>query len=420
MKILFNILLIIFVWNVSFSQEEIKKEINKPYAYAKLTNGACVSLSLPNNQNALSISGYGSFGSNHLNNTFINTLAFGGNIDDEMKDDALDKSRLYNRLGGELNYSVNFYNLKDTFLRTSPNLRYYFGFGSFTNYSTQYTNDVFETVFYGNKPFVNEPIFLDGTRVFQSDFKKITFGVFNIKNNWKLGLSVVSGNQHQLLSIREGDLITKDNGNEIVLDADAIIQQSDSNSNGYLSFSSAGFALDFEKTLWNFVTVGADNVGLAFWRRNPATRTINSPVTFDGFTVDNINDLNNLKVEDELDSLIPQRESEAFTSILPAIFTIKKAIDYNKTWQVDFELRAKLLSNYVPYQYVGVMYQPNRYFDLSGGLSYGGYNNFEGRFQASYSNNNFRLGVGTNHLVGLISDENGYGKSAYFSAAFWF
>lgn len=363
----------------------------------------------------LSFDLYTGYGSSNIQNEIVNKFLLGGHIDSTIKNKASDKLGKTNRFGAEANYEIKYYNLKDTFLRKLPDFRYYFGFGSYTNLSASYSEDLFRTAFYGNKQYEGQTAQFDNTNLFQSDFKKLSFGVINRENGMSVALSVISGNKHQLVNFDEASLTTSQGGGQLSLALNGQIQQSDSVSNGYLSFSGIGAAIDFSFRLLNTVNVKVTNLGFASWKRNPSITTINDTLNFDGFEIDNIFNPGELDINNELDSLLPAQKSEAFSSLLPAIFEINNVIKTDKKLQPFYGARYKINSNYFPYLYLGGFYNFNQKFKSSLAFSYGGYNKLEANMSLYYSSDKLYFGIGSNNLLGSFT-KNGLGRSITFSA----
>ena len=127
------------------------------------------------NRNELTVNGFAGYGSNALNNEFMNKLVLGGNISNSLKDQTLNHTNKYNRIGADLTYEVYFKNYSDTLFDNAPNWRLYFGLGSYTQYSSTFTRDLYKTIFYGNKVFGDQEASIGGSQFFLLDFKKFIY-----------------------------------------------------------------------------------------------------------------------------------------------------------------------------------------------------------------------------------------------------
>lgn len=355
------------------------------------------------------------YGSNSIDNEFLSKILWGGHIDSTLKNRVSDRLANNNRLGFEINYELKYFNLKDTFLRSFPDYRYYFGFGSFTNVSISYKADFFRVLFYGNKGFEGKSVDLNKTNFFISDFKKLSFGVTHLDNGSSIAASLIIGNNHQLLNINSGELYTEPGGGQIDLVIDGIAQQSDSLANGYLSFSGAGAALDFNFRILESINFSVQNLGFGYWKRNPTQVNFNDTIQFSGFQVDDIFTVQELDINSEIDSLLPKAESKAFIAPLPTIIEANSVIRPNKKLQPYYGARYKLFSNYFPYLYLGGFYSLNSKFRACAALSYGGYNNLEAKLNLYYSSQKLYFAIGTNNLIGSFN-KKGLGRSIMFSA----
>jgi hypothetical protein len=378
------------------------------------------SLSIAQDSNAytpnyvLSLSTDIGYGSSNINNQFIDKLIYGGHIDDELKGKVLSKTKKTNRIGLEVNYEMKFYNFKDTFLVSLPQYRYFIGFGSFTNISAKFSSDFFKTTFFGNKSFVGKTADLSNTNIFQSEFKKISFGLINFQKNTSFSISLISGEKHNLFDFKTAELYTAPNGQKLTLNYEGSIEKSDSLSNGFLSFSGSGIALDFSTRIKNILNLSATNLGFVVWGRNPSVTTMNNQYSFNGLEVDNLFDNNTFNINNTIDSILPLPESKNITKLLPAIFKLEKVINPEKKIQAIYGIRYKILSNYIPLVHLGAFYSFNHKIKSSTTLTYGGYNNLEANLNLFYATNKLYVGIGTNNLIGNFS-QSGYGKSLSFS-----
>lgn len=379
-----------------------------------LTYGQDCNMSRYNGSTVLSFNTELSYGATNINNEFINKLIFGGKINDEIKNNALQNTKATNRVGIELNYEFKYYNMRDTFLLSMPKYRYYIGFGSFTNINSKFSYDFFKTAFYGNKDYVGETAQLGNTNIFQNTFRKISFGLINKEKNTSFAFSLISGEKHNLYDFSLADMYTSADAENIILNYEGKIQNSDSLSNGYLSFSGAGVGIDFSTRIKNIINVSIKNLGVIIWGRNPSTTNINNQYNFNGIEVQNIFDNNSFDINETIDSLLPPAQSQNIVALLPAIFKVEKVIVADKKIQLTYGVRHKILSNYIPLVYLGTFYSFTPKLKSSLALTYGGYNNLEGKLNLYYASEKLYFGIGTNNLLGTIS-KNGHGKSVNFS-----
>lgn len=365
-------------------------------------------------KNELKINGYGGYGSNMLNDQFLNKLVVGGFIDDNQKETALRFSDKYNRVGADLNYEITFHNYKDTLFEKFPKWKLYFGLGSYTQYSSTFTRDLFTSVFYGNRDFIDEKAIIGGSQILLLDFKKITVGFTHTEKKLSLGLSVISGNDLTCLHIKTGDYQVQNDGSSIVLNGDAVYNQSDSLGNGYLSFSGIGTAIDIRKE-WKFFEASITNLGFTTWKRNPSyNHVVFDDYSFQGVTINDINSAKDVTINNVFDTLISENKSKTFTKMLPFEFNLNSTFGKEKALAPIFGLRLRAFSNYHPYQYLGIKAKITKQIGLTSALSYGGYNNFEGKLRLNLYGKSYVASLGTDHFYGLISN-TGFGNSIFFN-----
>ena len=163
MKILFSILF--FVGYFIINGQQLGN--NTVYWSSKDTSSVVINLSSD-----------GYYGSSIFNNQFTNKFINGGFVDDELKNSALTKSKRLNHLGGEFGVSVNYSNTKNYLFK---NWGFYTGLSYNYSLGTQFTKDVYELVFFGNKNLENQETILSPSAYYLRDANRFSFGL-NKKN----------------------------------------------------------------------------------------------------------------------------------------------------------------------------------------------------------------------------------------------
>ena len=135
--------LFLFLGFISFGQE---------LTDSTTTNDSTIVIKTPKHK--IQVSTIVNYGSTNMNNEFVEKLLFGGRIENELKDKAIEKIDKKGRFGVEVNYNIKYINLDDTLFHKLPNYHYYIGFGSYNNISASYSKDLFSLIFYGNKQHI--------------------------------------------------------------------------------------------------------------------------------------------------------------------------------------------------------------------------------------------------------------------------
>ena len=351
------------------------------------------------------------FGSSNLTNEFINKLLFGGTITDELKNKILDKTKKTNRIGLEINNEIRVY-IIDTIFPKYPNHIYYFGFGSFRNRNAKFSHDFFKTLFYGNKSYAGKTAKLGNTKVIDSKFEKITFGILHKNRNSSLGISLIIGDKFHSYNFKQADLFTSLDGRQLIVNYNGKIVNSDKENDNFMAFSGAGVGLDFRHDFNIFkqnLSLDITNFGISIWKRNTTYSNEQSLIDYTGIEVSNIINIGNKEIDSVAKSLLPPTENRGFTTLLPAIFRIDKTFDFTKKLQPIYGVKYILNANYIPSAYAGIHYNVNKKIGFSGALAFGGYTNFRITTGAYFNLKKVFAGIESQNLIGLFS-KNGHGK----------
>ena len=135
----------------------------------------------------LNVYANGNYGSSIFNNDFIDVFRLGGFIDNRMKGTALSNSKRINYMGGEGSFGVSF---SDPIHKLYRNWGYYIDISSNASGAIQFTDDLYELVFYGNKSNAGDTSFIGQTGFHSRNFQKFSAGIDN--NKLKIGLSFLS------------------------------------------------------------------------------------------------------------------------------------------------------------------------------------------------------------------------------------
>ena len=358
------------------------------------------------------------YGSTNLTNEFMNKLFWGGRIENDLKDEILAKTNKTNRFGVEINYETKVYIL-DTLFEKHPDYTYYIGFGSFRNVSVKYSQDFFRTVFYGNKPFTGETVILGKTKIIDTKFEKITFGILHKNRNTSLGISLIIGDKHNSFNFKQADLFTNTNGRALTLDYDGKILRSDSSNTGFFAFSGSGLGLDFHHIFFNKYALNISNFGFTIWKRNAKYSNVEKNYEYTGLEIDNLINIKDGEIEDRANELLPETENKTFATLLPTTFRVDKTFDFKKKIQPIYGVKYKLLSNYFPSAYAGVHYNMNTKIGFSGALAYGGYTKLRATAGAYLNYKKIYAGIETSNLIGIFSKKsNGNGGNFYLFTHF--
>lgn len=352
---------------------------------------------------------------------FFNTLIWGGTIDSEMKNRSFDKHKGVNRIGlyavGELTYR-NGFSGKNRDGKSAKKMAWNFKAGYYAIGNVTYTKDFFELLFYGNENIKNDTAHLTGTKLKFTQFSKVGFGFYSLKNNSGLTLNLVNVENDFSGGLRNGKWIDHNNSSDIELQMNGDFYMTEQNfSNGI------GFALDGEynfKVPWGkhkaVFQVSGQNLGLAYMYRGQIHYSADTTFHYSGFTINQLLnrsfDFSNSR--ELLDSLGVKFDTVKRWTVLPGYLQAAKIVDINSAKKIQsyFGIRLYPVLGAVPMGYAGVYYRFIKTCSVSAYMAYGGSSRFRGGLSLAYHANALRFQLGVDDVYGLLS-KKGFGNSFY-------
>ena len=378
------------------------------------------------NSMVLNIYGNGNYGSSIFNNEFIDIFRLGGFIDNDMKDGALSNSKRINFLGGEGSFGISF---SDPIHKLFGNWGYYIDISSNKSAGLQFTDDLYELAFYGNKGTAGDTSYIGQTGFHTRSFKKFAGGIDN--NKLKIGLSFLSFSNYNQGLVQNGYTYTDSLGSNISLD----INGSQFQSNNLLKQVGSGFSLDFEYRLSQellskdsshskatTVIIGIKNVGIYVSRKNTVLTEVDTTYNYNGFEVSSISDFGNsiINQQELTDSVRIISDTTRIVGMLPFELYFYKPPTYLKKWEIIYGFRYKIQSSYRAYLYLGGNLHLANDMNISSYLGYGGYSKLQfGLAINKRFKNNLLFEINSNNLLGVFSKKQ-YGKAAGVSLKYNF
>ncbi len=374
-----------------------------------------------------------SYGSSAVNSTFFNKFIFGGKIEREHKDKVYENLSNKNKLGGDLDYSMNVEIPYDTiFGKTSISL--VLGLEHTEHIDLEFSDDLFRFAFDGNKQFAGENADLEVNYNYYK-YQQLKAGFISYKNiNNKLAktgmiLSFIKGEENEILKAA-GGLYTEELGKEIDLDLVYDYNSSDTANKGFSAFNGYGvstdlFAEHFFKNGDKFY-FGVEDLGFIHWNQGSLDVAADSSFHFEGIEVDNIFDLNDSLLSDlSKDSIINSisiiNQKRAYSIALPTAVNIIYTKILNEKWKITLGGYYKILSNYFPLISVNCYYYFNPKFVGKVHLSYGGYGKLNtGLAFAKSVATYFDIFIGTNNIETFIAPSSSYNNSGFLGVKAYF
>lgn len=372
------------------------------------------------NDQLISFKSTNGYSSTSLNNAFINKFIYGGFIDSELINDNL--GRNFNSVGGEFNQELTYYN--GNLLKNKPELGLMFNISDINFISSNYSADLYETVFKGNTESIGDTLDFSFGHAQYLHYQNIGFGVFNkttlsyIRLNFIIGHSSFNnqlGSTKLHLNETNETLFLKLNGEGF-----NTIDNSYMSANGYGASVELNhnFIFESQKGRKQIINFNLSNVGAIFWNKNTSYFQIDSNYSFSGIDFNDINNYSDYTMDDLQDTLGLNLGSRFRKESLPIHISIQKTPNQQakEKWQYLFGFQAILIPDYRPKFYGGMYYKYNDKMSFSSKAIFGGFGLFKLGLNANFwIKNNTYLGIGTNDLIGIASNKFGFGKSVNFS-----
>ncbi|HLW30003.1 MAG TPA: hypothetical protein VKX29_04035 [Brumimicrobium sp.] len=353
-----------------------------------------------------------------LSNDVTRKFIFGGEINDDLSQEAYENQNDYNRIGGGFRIGAE-YRAPHQVFKSKPNLSWMVNFSSEAHLSGEYSDDLFGLVFIGNTPFLGDNASFGNTSARYEQFLSIGGGIHDRKTKSFITLNAILPQQFFQLDINRGSIAFSETGNQV----DLRIEGEAMMANSQAFFKGLGAALNFdfnipfnmsEKFNGNISVVGRNIGGYQVY--NSDYINIDTEQTYTGF---NVNDLVNSGDFPSLkDTLNVVESTSSSFKLLPGFLQVGKVVSANTSKKIQsfFGVRMYTNSIYKPLLYVGVHYQPVSQFSIGAQGSFGGYGNFRLGFYANYSMKNIIIGLGTEDLLGAFLKSQ-YGHSGLIRLA---
>lgn len=309
--------------------------------------------------------------SNAIQNEMASKLYFGGNITEEIKDNAYSRLEEQNISFGKAQGELHFYNLADTLFAKQKwglklNLAWRAGFFG------DFSGDLFRLVFSGNNQFRGQTAALGNSGASFMNYQKFGIGLFHKQTFSGINISYVNGDELFQAELDRGDLFTAENGDSLSLDYSGSFWYSDTARNGILTGNGAGLALDL---YWNtpfsdgkgFIHLSAEDLGFIVWSDKTIEYSGDSTYTFEGVNIDALADLEEITgAESLIDTLNLKKKTDQYQTWLPAQFRLGVIREFTQKWYYSVEIDARWINRLYPMFRAGAIYSPHK--NLLGGV----------------------------------------------------
>lgn len=343
--------------------------------------------------------GEGFLNSNTITNDFILSFYRGNFIDSILKEDATEKILSSNRLGGasKAGFTYSYRSLEGN---NKP--AFSFSFFDRQHLDMKFSDDLFNTIFYGNKMFAGETASLGNFR-----FNLLRYQQFRFGWDWKgdathgsygLAFSMLSGEQNIFVKADKADLFSIENGTFSDYDMDFSlvmeVQQTDTSQRKYFAQNGMGLSMDFYYELpyivWKkpgTIIFEVKDLGIIRWNSNSMHYSVDSSYHYDAIDVDDLFNLDSTTSPLNIDSVIDKNtkfEKGQYATNIPFTLDIHTKSYYGK--QLAFEKGIIFWFNTFakPYYYAKLHFIVGRKksADIAYIIGYGGYGRFNAGLEA--------------------------------------
>ena len=282
--------------------------------------------------NTIQLNSHISLESNNLNTNLLNTLLYGGYIDDEMKDNWINAGNKNNKLNSEFINGIRY-------IFQNKNQRYfYLQISDINNLSSNFTDDFLKLILYGNFNYQGDTLDFSNTSIRINRYQQYKFGYnFNIikdNTNYNIGtaLSYLSGNHYMQLNIDEGNLYTHEMGTSLDINYDIKTMMTDTSNFSPFTNNGNGVSLDFSLHINkedNIIGVHMRDLGFIKWKKNSIINNTDSSFSFSGIEIEDFNNVTTFN--DSILDITLSKKNNYFRSFIPAkiTFSYNKILDHN-------------------------------------------------------------------------------------------
>ncbi len=282
--------------------------------------------------NTIQLNSHISLESNNLNTNLLNTLLYGGYIDDEMKDNWINAGNKNNKINSEFMNGIRY------IFQNKNNRYFYLQISDINNLSSNFTDDFLKLILYGNFNYQGDTLDFSNTSIRINRYQQYKFGYnFNIikdKTNYNIGaaLAYLSGNHYTQLNIDEGNLYTHEMGTSLDINYDIKTMMTDTSNFSPFTNNGNGVSLDFSLHINkedNIIGVHMSDLGFIKWKKNSIINNTDSSFRFSGVEIEDFNNVTTFN--DSILDITLSKQNNYFRSFIPAkiTFSYNKILDHN-------------------------------------------------------------------------------------------
>ncbi len=361
------------------------------------------------NSHELILSGIAAYQSTSIGKDIAKSFFYGGFIDDAMKVQTSSRQRVINRFGFDLNSEIEYRSHKTKLFKDSTK-GFLLKYGIYNFSAIQYSEDVFDLLFYGNSAFIGDTALLTGSRFDSYTFQKIGFGWFDKYSKSSFTLNAIG--VHNIISgrVENGFLYQS-----TLIDSMSLLLNGEYSQSNSQLFCGFGLAMDIDyrfdmpknKNEKIYFQLLVRNLGLVCLP-NSRSYKINSSLNHNSYSIDELLNASTIFNDTEASFSLFLDSSSAKTTwkLLPTLLQFTKLVDRKSLKKIQgfYGARAYLSTSYMPMFFSGIDYQPVKWFRLGIQASYGGFSNLRWGMYSALNFDRFRLGLASENLFGKTGE----------------
>lgn len=346
---------------------------------------------------------------------FTNTLYSGGFLEDKLINKASERLGKTNRLGGDASYGLYFLQQpvnNDSVKKTG----YYIAYNWKGNLSAEFSEDLFNWIFKGNKNQLGRTSNLGESNFNLLTWRELQGGILwerkTQKTQVKVGLiaSIIQGRSLFEAQINQLDIAMDTAGFSMDINSKVSAKSSAPNKDGiagqgYGGSIGAYLVTDYEKGTFKFEM---NDVGFISFNTNTRQLSNDTAFRWEGYTFNSFNGLS-----DSLTSFVNSEnlknryrvkdEHKAASIFLPAFFKLAYEFKLNTKSGLEFGMVERLAYGWFPYLYLHYRAELGHSMTIGTRLSYGGYGGLNvGLYLDKKFGKHFAAGLGSNAIDGFI------------------
>ena len=369
-----------------------------------------------------------------LDKSFLNTMLYGGYINDSIKTNWInaggDNNILYSEISNRLSYTFD-----------KNNKTFGFSFADRNILNASFSDDLLRLGFEGNFHHQDKTLDFGGTSIRADRFQQYTFTYAISVKQSKVSASVsyLAGNHHLSYIIKKGSLYTAPFGTSLDIAYDINAFATDTTSLNPFEHNGNGLSLGLS-TEFQFkkhtIYLSFSDLGFIMWDPTSITLAADSNFTFSGIEIDDFYSFNDSLIDvDNSTEDFQSTQKGKFKSYIPATFHLKISGSTNNKYLKNYTLGIQRKwqpyldnkplsfskigqgfkeSNFKTLYYMQSVFNA-KYCDVIPTLSYGGYSSDTNLGLALSKGKKHIFSIGTHHLEDVLKSSSAKAVSVYFN-----